>query len=313
MNRCKKLIFLLLMAYSVKAQSLHFVYFQSENGAPFYVKIKSSIYSSTESGYLILSKLEEGKYPLIIGFPGNQLPSQNFDFEIKKDENRGFIIKSGQPAMFSLIDFKTSSPLLPIRDTAETSPKDTVIQKNKDEFSKTLAMVTDNPSILEEDEFEGNNGLGKSNISSSQNIIMVFSKKEPAGLSMKYLIKEGVKIDTILIFIPYENKKKKEKAVLKNTCNEIASDADFIQLRRKMTAEDNEKKMIAVAKNSFAEKCYTSDQIKYLSALFTNEDDRIDFLQAAYPSVIDKMNFSALESLLTLEKNKSRFRSILQP
>lgn len=307
----KKIILMLLLFISSEARSLQFIYLQTDDGKPFYVKLKSKVYSSSENGYLILSKLEEGNYSLVVGFPANQLPSQIFDVELKKDQDRGFEIISNQSSMFSLVDLKTSLPLMPQKDTVETIVKDTIINKKTDEFSRVLALVTDNPSILEEDNFEKNEMSIKQ---STQKITRIISKRENAGFAIKYLVWEGEKRDTVDVFVPNETKKyKKENSQEKTICKENAEEADFIQLRRKMTAEDDEKKMISVAKISFAEKCYNTEQIKYLSALFINEEDRIDFLGAAYSSVSDKINFGALESLFTSKKNKIRFRSLLQP
>ena len=260
-----------------------------------------------------MSKLEEGQYPIVIGFPGNQWPSQNFEINVK-DNDRGFAIKNKETTSFGLIDLQTAEPVLAFADKNDEQVKGINKEKKTDEFSRILALVTDNPTILEGDRSDENDAVVKSRNQSSQSIIKIFSKKETSGFTWKYLVKDGSKNDTINVVIPIENKKNSKVSKLSKTeCKQTASDADFIQLRRLMTAEDNENKMIAVAKASFKERCYNADQIKYLSALFIDEEERIVFMEAAYPSVIDKMNFSSLQTMLTLEKNKSRFKTLIQP
>ena len=94
-------------------------------------------------------------------------------------------------------------------------------------------------------------------------------------------------------------------------CNFLAEEKDFFQLRRLMTSEDTEDKMIDIAKNGFLTRCYTTEQIKNLTVLFLKDDSRLLFLQAAYPYSSDSQNFYGLQSLLTEERNIISFKSML--
>src|SRR5205809_833410 len=50
------LVSFVLSCVCASAQKVFFIYLQSDNYRPFYVKMNDKIYSSTTSGYLILSK-----------------------------------------------------------------------------------------------------------------------------------------------------------------------------------------------------------------------------------------------------------------
>ena len=184
---------------------------------------------------------------------------------------------------------------------------------------------------------------------------------DESGRSLKYIIYEADKIDTVLLFISYNDKsinkelpivakvqenpqpievtikvtEKEEPKIQEQlvtnenpvrtdslsavvgvistnkSCNFLAEEKDFIRLRRLMTSEDTEDKMIDIAKNGFLARCYTTEQIKNLAVLFLKEDTRLLFLQAAYPYSSDPYNFNGLQNLLTEERNIISFKSML--
>ena len=184
---------------------------------------------------------------------------------------------------------------------------------------------------------------------------------DESGRSLKYIIYEADKIDTVLLFISYNDKsinkelpivakvqenpqsievtikvtEKEEPKIQEQlvtnenpvstdslsavvgvistnkSCNFLAEEKDFIRLRRLMTSEDTEDKMIDIAKNGFLARCYTTEQIKNLAVLFLKEDTRLIFLQASYPYSSDPYNFNGLQNLLTEERNIISFKSML--
>jgi hypothetical protein len=97
----------------------------------------------------------------------------------------------------------------------------------------------------------------------------------------------------------------------KSNCKAIASDNDFIQLRRSMTKEDDESKMISKALVIFKEKCFTTSQIKNLAVLFLNDDAKFLFLETASLYVSDFEHLESLQSLLSDEKNINSFKKII--
>ena len=94
------------------------------------------------------------------------------------------------------------------------------------------------------------------------------------------------------------------------SCLQLAGDNDFISLRRMMTQEDTEEKMLATAQKVFTSKCFSTEQVKNLAVLILKDDNRLIFLQITYEHLSDIQNFSSLVSLLSDEKNISKFKEI---
>ena len=86
-------IFIVVFASICRAQQTHFIYLQTENGQPFYVKLNNKIVSSSAAGYLILPKLTDGDYKLSVGFPKKEFPEENFQILVDK-KNEGFLLKN---------------------------------------------------------------------------------------------------------------------------------------------------------------------------------------------------------------------------
>src|ERR1700759_3038371 len=69
-----------------------YVYLQTDNGQPFFVRLDNINYSSALSGYLILAGVSGKALPVTIGFPGNVFPQQQFILPgIEKDA--GYVLR----------------------------------------------------------------------------------------------------------------------------------------------------------------------------------------------------------------------------
>ncbi|MEO6136052.1 MAG: hypothetical protein ABIP35_12925 [Ginsengibacter sp.] len=136
---------LVMMSASVFAQEDHFIYLQTENSQPFYVKINNTILSSSTTGYVILPAIKEGQHEIVVGFPKNEIPEGKFDLEIK-DKNVGYLIKNLGSNGLSLFNLQT---LALIDSKARTSAAVVVTKKIEDDaFSTMLAGVVDDSSLL---------------------------------------------------------------------------------------------------------------------------------------------------------------------
>lgn len=100
--------------------------------------------------------------------------------------------------------------------------------------------------------------------------------------------------------------------MINSDCKAIASEEDFLKLRKKMAAEDTDDAMIAVAQKVLKAKCYTTDQIKNLSFLFLKDAGKYRFFDIAYQFVSDSSSFSTLQSQLTDEYYISRFKAMVR-
>ncbi|MEO8961922.1 MAG: DUF4476 domain-containing protein [Ginsengibacter sp.] len=146
----RRLFFLALLSVVVflcKAQQVHFVYLQTENGHPFYAKINNNLVSSSPEGYIIIPDLKDSTYQLVVGFPKNKFPEEKFTLTIdKKDE--GFLLKNFDENGWQLFNLQT---LALIQGTNENAIAK-VEKKEADPFSSMLASVVKDSSILQDHE-----------------------------------------------------------------------------------------------------------------------------------------------------------------
>ena len=111
---------------------------------------------------------------------------------------------------------------------------------------------------------------------------------------------------------PVVEKVASSKQLLSNNCTIVADETDFLKLRRQMAAKETDDAIISEAKNYFMTKCFTSEQIKNLSALFLNDENKYKFFDAAYSYVSDSDKFSALQKEIKDEYYINRFRAMLR-
>ncbi|MDQ2718884.1 MAG: DUF4476 domain-containing protein [Bacteroidota bacterium] len=231
----KKVLVILLIALSassVKAQQIHFIYLQAENGQPFYVKLNHKVVSSSAVGYLILPNLIDSVYQLVIGFPKNEFPEEGFDISIDK-KNEGFLLKNFGEKGWSLFNLQTLA-VLPGNSAANTNTVvvDTAKMQN-DPFSKMLANVVKDSSILQKIEpvvatkdtsaLQNNVVVADTSVNHADMqpaaapsaITKLLSKNDQEGIQRVYIDNN----DTVRVFIPSENlgiKKSEEKAIAEN-------------------------------------------------------------------------------------------------
>ena len=140
-------LFLIFLCISicVKAQQNHFIYIQTENKQPFYVRQDKNVYSSTASGYLVLSKLKTGSYDLVFGFPKNEWPEQNIHCSLE-DKDLGYLLKNFGEKGWGLFNIQSLSVLT----ANENSKKNDVVKEVRtDAFSNMLSTVVNDPTIRE--------------------------------------------------------------------------------------------------------------------------------------------------------------------
>ena len=491
------LILFFVVAASAKAQPFHYIYIQTEDKQPFYVRAKEKIYSSSESGSLTISKLIEGDFIFSIGFPKNSWPVQKYKITISQ-KDVGLILKKSTDNLWSLFNLQ-SLQLIPSLD-ATGNP---ITNNTKNDFSSLLAQVSNMPLDLQVKNqadtsrkrtelihVDSNDSIAAfliNNKTSSSLVLDSINKKDTIntvfnsnveGVKKKDTIKsttENMQVNTIsppviainppvIITDPIQNpihstradtailsekkqsiadtiknkvyaidslkkslnfieniaiqqpklnadsfvtsskptlqidsssrkdsiliptitsntynttvnnnppsakdttilNSKIESAVsaaqidsmlikdtaaissdvnrkdsmdglkstvkardtqkgdssvnlselgnIKKNCPFLASDSDFIQLRRDMTNEDGESRMVSSALAFFRKKCFTTAQIKNLAVLFLQDDSRLLFLEMAYSSTSDIEHFGSLQSLLIEEKNINSFKSLL--
>ena len=397
----KFLLFFLLASSAVKSQSTHFIYIQTEDKQAFYAKTTDRIYSSSDVGYLVIPKLAEGNFAFTIGFPKNLWPSINYNleinqkdlgFQLKKVDTATWALynfqtselvsalenNQVQPGYVQITNDEFSNVLAQVSNTPSINQRrinnDTTSEVKKDSAiitAKSNQVPVNNDIAIVKDTVVAIQQEPAVIVVQAEPIIKAVEALTPiknemalldeSGRSLKYIIYEADKIDTVLLFISYNDKsinkelpivakvpenpqpievtikvtekeepKMQEQLVTNENpgkadslstviavistnkpCNFLAEEKDFFQLRRLMTSEDTEEKMIDIAKKGFLTRCYNTEQIKNLAVLFLKDDTRLLFLQAAYPYSSDSQNFYGLQSLLTEERNIISFKSML--
>ena len=479
-------ISILFFSYSSTAQINHFIYLQTENKQPFYVKFNKKIISSSASGYIIIPKLQSGSYELIIGFPKNEWAEQNFTDSVK-NEDVGYLVKNFGEKGWGLFNLQSLQVVM----AGEKNGEATLGKVDKtDEFSNLLSNVVNDPTILKKEvekktEIKADTSLSASQSANEQareqatiqktvsvtnidvtdnsindskkteeNIKKIQEKSNEAGVSIIYVDKGNEQVDTVNIFIPkdsvgliagvsrelqqkdeklpvvesakdeqslaliaetpYTTKKSVEKEAVKlidnsadmvhnahttlsknelidssatinqskekqatetlsqtpnqnsekflpiefppvdvrqsqkadvlvdgkrlnteiskkdiaadsantNTrssvlminsdCIANASNDDFLKLRKKMASAKTDDIMLEVGKKGFKAKCFSSEQVKNLGALFLKESGRYAFFDMAYQFVWDTHNYSSLEDQLSEPYYKSRFKAMIR-
>ena len=110
-----------------------------------------------------------------------------------------------------------------------------------------------------------------------------------------------------------DSAQKSTKLVMINSdCRAVATSSDLDKLRVKLVQEKDAESRIAAARKVFKTKCFTAAQIKALSELFPYDEQKYQFLEAAYPFVSDTFAFKELVTLLDDPNYISRFRRLVR-
>ncbi len=147
--RNKKLVFLLLIvaySFTANAQQNHFVYLQTDNGKPFYVKMDNKILSSSSEGYIIIPDIASGVYQLKVGFPKKEYPEEIFSLSVG-DENEGYLIKHFDDKGLQLFNLETLALISGGRDTSVLTVASAANDNNP--FTEMLANVVKDSTILQ--------------------------------------------------------------------------------------------------------------------------------------------------------------------
>lgn len=128
------LIFCCLVSLIGRAQINHFIYIQTENKQPFYVKLKERLYSSSAQGYLVVPKLPEGEYNITIGFPKNEFPPKQLNITVGKNDE-GYLYRQTMNKEWALYNLYTMQMV-----SADTKVQ-AVVKEAKPVVRDTIASV----------------------------------------------------------------------------------------------------------------------------------------------------------------------------
>lgn len=112
--------------------------------------------------------------------------------------------------------------------------------------------------------------------------------------------------------LPRQDKLTGTKNIADNNCSSVASENDFLRLRKKMVGQKTDESMIREAEKLFKAKCFTIEQVKNLGNLFLNEAGKFQFYEAAYPHSSDKDNFTVLQAEFKDNYFIHRFKNLVK-
>lgn len=145
MKRVLLVFSFVVTATLLRAQKIYFVYLQTETSEPFFVRMDNKLYSSSESGYLILPRLKDSTYTFKLGFPG-----KSFDLDFSTSINKrdhGYLIKNFGEKGWGLFDLQNLSIQMSSSNARSTSELKNSSNVPVNAFTDMLSKAADDPTL----------------------------------------------------------------------------------------------------------------------------------------------------------------------
>jgi len=258
------IVFILVNCKQVYGQQNHFIYIQADDKQMFNVQVSNKTFTSSDIGYVIIPKLNDGKYQLNISFPNNKFPDQQFNCVINKAD-AGYALKNYGDKGWGLFNFQSLEVTMAGKDTAVAEAKsktqvDTTIQNDtatSNAFGEMLSQVVNDTTLkITPVEQSANKQPIPANEANKQPVGIVIASASsgdslknaqnqlPATDTLVVLNKSMRKVeeeqtdagvnmvfvdpasgnDTIKIFVPTPKEKINDSAVAKNEAKDVAAD-----------------------------------------------------------------------------------------
>jgi len=138
---------LILIVGNCYAQDNYFALIQADNNQPFYVRLGDKTLSSTIKGRLILSQLKGGSCRVIIGFPKEIFPEQQYTFNIG-EKDLEFQLKDLGEKGWGLFNPQTLELKMPDEKKEDVSKNRLEGVKKDDAFSRLMAGVVSDTAVM---------------------------------------------------------------------------------------------------------------------------------------------------------------------
>ena len=192
---------------ALHAQQNHFMYVQTENKQPFYIKHDKKLLSSSVTGYLIIPKLQEGNYNLTIGFPKNEWPEQNISCKINSND-AGYVLKNFGEKGWGLFNLQTFDIVMaakkPEADIALTEEKKIILPEDKPVVTET---ITEKKTILPEEKTTIIKSVPGKNIETAPVEVKTIEEKNVVKEESKPVTEIIQKEEPTVTFVPEQIKK----------------------------------------------------------------------------------------------------------
>ncbi|MGI8950704.1 MAG: DUF4476 domain-containing protein [Chitinophagaceae bacterium] len=246
-------LFLFFLTTNVSAQQNHFIFIQADNQQPFSVTVNNKIYNSSSIGYVVIPKLTDAQYNLIINFPDNNFSQQKFTCTIN-NKDAGYQLKNNGDKSWSLFNFETQQSIaageteqapVAVQDTTATQPTET---KKSNTFGNMLSDVVNDSTLTKP--FNVTNNVAENNAGANENlnqtdstlaaetntkgIIKAAERTGDDGTDFVFIDFNNTSSDTIRVFIPSKN------STENNTSNSaVANNADTSSITNNGIVENN--------------------------------------------------------------------------
>lgn len=187
---------------NISAQSTHYLFFQTENNQPFYLRIMGATLSSNATGYLLIPKLTDGKYEIQVGF-AKSTTEQAFSFNME-GRDMGFSLKQELDntwSLFNLVDFSLlRGTTVNIQIEPEIVKKDTVVKAEvKAEVKKMEKEEVKEPVVPVEKPVVKPQVKVKPVL---PEISKIYDRSSVDGVDMVFVVKELTRSDTVILYVP---------------------------------------------------------------------------------------------------------------
>ena len=237
-----------------------------------------------------------------------------------------------RPMKYSLQNFSidTASVQIVMTDSMDyrVHPPDSSALIIKDTALETDTVAVEDVAIIQQEtapvaEYKRSEVKRYSESSTVEGFGLVFHDKTEEGIDTIKLIIPNPRIvfhqpDTSRIAEGMLELQKGETAPVepaatkaKSNCKTVAVYNDFLKLRRNMAAKETDEAMINEAKKAFRSRCYTTEQLKNLSALFLTAAGKYAFFDAAYKHIADPEAFKLLEAEISDAYYQNRFKALI--
>jgi hypothetical protein len=146
MKRIAFVISLLAFCTIARAQQDYFVFFWADSQQPFYVRLNEKTYSSSAIGHLVISRLKDSTYNLVIGFPKKQFPEQTYiisfnqkdlDYQLKYSPEQGWV----------LVNAQTSETVRPRQDLVKNT-NSSLGERKTGQFATLMSGIVNDSAVL---------------------------------------------------------------------------------------------------------------------------------------------------------------------
>jgi len=294
--------FFLLTTQFVFSQRTNFVYLQTEPAQAFQVKMNGVSYTSSQSGYLILSKLVDTSYHIEVSFPSNKWPSQFFHLVVNQMD-RGYLLKDFGDKGWGLMDWR-SLAVQYSKSPVETKAVPATAIEDSTDFATLLSLASGDPSLRARTEVK---------IDSVQKPVVIVPAQSS---SLKDTIASEpllpIKKAEPLTVVSNDETIVSTEVITNPRCKEMANQLVLDSLSQAMQLASTDTKRLLTASKFFQSNCFSVSQLKQLSGIFKTDEGRYDFLLEAWLYVTDRTQFDKLAVVFSNQDLVQRFKAMIQ-